>query len=736
MIRAAVLLLWGPAYLAAAQEVPAIVWPEALYNPQPMADDLVLPMPCGGAMAFRPLATPGALGLALKVQGRDFATIAGPFRDGQGKPYLPVGKYEVSRLQLATVDAYASGSPCPSPGMADGRLPASTVAWQEAADFADDWTGWLLAEGQGFPECTADARLCLPRSAGQPAGVRLPTEAEWEFAARGGLAVTPEVFAQALYPMPGGIARHVWSKDNARGQVQPIGTRAPNPLGLHDLYGNVSETMLDRDLGQGTQGPVPIFVVRGGGYYDPPESLKADLRFEAPTHNRSGRVRTSDTGFRVVVSAAEDRAPRALLAEAPEAAPIASAPPRDPVDATGPESSPQRIEAALGLDAEDRQEIRSQLARLGFDPGASDGFSSWLRAHLAQLGGGQPVYDLGQQARVAIARFQKSQVLEPTGYMTAQTREALRAASGALTVGEEGTAKAATEDDRHLAEEQRLATDQQAEDRRLAEEKHRTEAQHLVDERRQARLAALNGVVPAMIELPGGSFRMGSPDSEKGRTKDEGPRHRVALKPFAIGQTEVTFTQYDAFARATGRRMPRDRGAGRGARPVVDVSWLDANAYAAWLREQTGDDYRLPTEAEWEYAARAGTETPFWSGACIGPDQAIYDRSRNYPGCPTNPKGPRRPPAPAGSLPANPWGLHDVAGNVAEWVQDCWHPDYIGAPTDGSPWLQDDDGNCAMRVVRGGGWSYVPWALRSAYRSFSPAASGQDAIGFRVARSL
>ena len=581
ILAAAVLLLWGLASPAAAQAVPTITWPEALFNPQPLADDRVLPMPCGGAMAFRTLATATGPDGAPKVPGRDFSAIDAPFRDQRGGSYLLIGKYEVGRLQIAAVSAYSNAAPCPSPDFGDGRLAASAIAWQEAAGFADDWTGWLLAEAQGLPDCATGARPCLPRGAPQPAGIRLPTEAEWEFAARGGLAVAPEVFAQALHPMPGGIARYVWSKDNARGQVQPIGTRAPNPLGLHDMYGNVSETMLGRALGRGSQGPAPIFVVRGGGYYDPPESLSAELRFEAATHNRGGRVRTSDTGFRVVASAAADQMPRVLLVEAPQ---------------TAPAQSPSRKNAP---------------------------------------------------------------------------------------------------DD-----------------------------------------AALSGVLPAMMSCTGGTFRMGSPESEKGRTNDEGPRHRVTLKPFAIGQTEVSFAQYDAFARSTGRRMPRDRGAGRGPLPVVDVSWLDANAYAAWLREQTGEDYRLPAEAEWEYAARAGSETPFWNGGCLGPDQAIYDSSRSYPGCPPKPSGPRRSRAPVGSLPANPWGLHEVAGNVAEWVQDCWHASYAGAPTDGEPWLQAGDGDCAKRVVRGGGWGYVPWALRSAYRSFGLAASGQDAIGFRVARDL
>ena len=288
--------------LLRAAPAPVIAWPTVQYNPNPLPDDLILPLPCGGAMAFRAVATPARVGLAPRLAGHDFSALAGPFRDGQGHPRFLLGKYEVNGLQVAAVGAYASSSDCPSLQLPDGRLAASSISWQGAMAFGDDWTGWLLAQGQAIPDCSDGASPCLPRADSGPAVVRLPTEDEWVFAARGGLAVTPEVFAQARYPMPDGIDHYAWSKDNAGGQVHPLGTRAPGPLGLHDLYGNVSEMLLERTFAQTHQGQAPAFVIRGGGRYDPSEKLSADLRYEVPIHNEAGRTRTSDTGFRVVVS--------------------------------------------------------------------------------------------------------------------------------------------------------------------------------------------------------------------------------------------------------------------------------------------------------------------------------------------------------------------------------------------------------------------------------------------------
>jgi formylglycine-generating enzyme required for sulfatase activity len=244
------------------------------------------------------------------------------------------------------------------------------------------------------------------------------------------------------------------------------------------------------------------------------------------------------------------------------------------------------------------------------------------------------------------------------------------------------------------------------------------------------------GEGPPMVVIPAGRFMMGSPGQEPGRFDEEGPQHQVALQSFAIGQTEVTFADYERFAEATGQPLPEDQGWGRGMRPVINVSWDHANAYADWLSAQTGANYRLPSEAEWEYAARAGTETPFWTGDCIHTDQANYDGNYDHDGCGAKTGVFRRQTVPAGTLPANAFGLHEIAGNVWEWVEDCWHDRYDGAPTDGSAWLEANQGECARRVVRGGGWFNDPWLLRSALRNRYFRDERSAVLGFRLARTL
>jgi formylglycine-generating enzyme required for sulfatase activity len=239
---------------------------------------------------------------------------------------------------------------------------------------------------------------------------------------------------------------------------------------------------------------------------------------------------------------------------------------------------------------------------------------------------------------------------------------------------------------------------------------------------------------PEMIVLPAGRFMMGSPPSEPERSVDEGPQRDVQVAQFAIGRTEVTFAQYDRFAEATGRDKPDDEGWGRGDRPVINVSWDDARAYAEWLSDQTGEHYRLPTEAEWEYAARAGTTTPFWTGDCIHTDQANYNDSFDYNGCGAKTGVYREQTVPGGSLPVNTFGLHEVAGNVSEWVEDCWHENYDGAPHDGSAWLDADSGDCARRVMRGGSWADFPWNIRVANRNRDVRDVRLYYVGFRVAR--
>ncbi len=229
---------------------------------------------------------------------------------------------------------------------------------------------------------------------------------------------------------------------------------------------------------------------------------------------------------------------------------------------------------------------------------------------------------------------------------------------------------------------------------------------------------------PEMVVVPTGSFMMGSPSSEKGRDSDEGPQHRVRIaQPFAVGEYEVTFAEWDACVSAgsCNGHSPADRGWGRGQRPVIYVSWNDAQAYVKWLSNKTGKRYRLLSEAEWEYVARAGTETPFHFGVTISTDQANYNR--NY----------QAQTVEVGSFPSNGYGLHDVHGNVDEWVQDCWNDSYLGVPTDGSAWTS---GDCSGRVLRGGSWDSKQRNLHLADRDWGPTNYRSIRTGFRVARTF
>ena len=247
---------------------------------------------------------------------------------------------------------------------------------------------------------------------------------------------------------------------------------------------------------------------------------------------------------------------------------------------------------------------------------------------------------------------------------------------------------------------------------------------------------------PQMVVVPAGSFMMGSPASEEGRRGDEGPRHRVTIaSPFAVGLYEVTFAEWEACVRAGGCRgyRPEDEAWGRDRRPVSNVSWEDAQGYVRWLSRETREGYRLLSEAEWEYVARAGTQTArYWgeseSGQCRyanGYDRT-GDATHDLPGTPVGCADGYADTAPVGSFQPNPFGLYDVLGNVWEWTRDCWNNDYSVAPTDGGAW---EVGDCSQRVLRGGSWDFGPTVLRSADRDGLSAGRRRHFIGFRVARN-
>jgi formylglycine-generating enzyme required for sulfatase activity len=231
---------------------------------------------------------------------------------------------------------------------------------------------------------------------------------------------------------------------------------------------------------------------------------------------------------------------------------------------------------------------------------------------------------------------------------------------------------------------------------------------------------------PEMIVIPAGSLMMGSPATELVRFNDEGPQHKVMIaKPFAVSKFDVTFADWDACVSVGGCLQVSDTGMGRGTKPIINVTWDDAQQYVGWLSKMTGQPYRLLTEAEWEYAARAGSTTVYYWGDEIGKGNA------NCNGCGS--QWDDKQTSPVGSFKPNAFGLYDMAGNVWQWVLDCFHDNYDGAPTDGSAWTS---GDCSRRLVRGGSWSFEPRGLRSANRSRSTTDSRYNSLGFRVGRTL
>jgi formylglycine-generating enzyme required for sulfatase activity len=236
-----------------------------------------------------------------------------------------------------------------------------------------------------------------------------------------------------------------------------------------------------------------------------------------------------------------------------------------------------------------------------------------------------------------------------------------------------------------------------------------------------------------MISIPGGCFMMGSPETEPERDPDEGPQHKVCIQPFELAKYETTFDDWDACVTdGACVRKPSDEGWGRGKRPIINVSWNDMQDFIRWINRISGPGYRLPFEAEWEYAARAGTTTSFSTGDCISTDQANYDGTFDYARCGAHTGVNLDKTVEVGSYAPNPWGLYDIHGNANELTQDCWNDGYDGAPNDGSAWLE---GNCARRVVRGGSWRGYVGDTRSAYRCRSAPAFAHRSLGFRLAKT-
>ena len=228
---------------------------------------------------------------------------------------------------------------------------------------------------------------------------------------------------------------------------------------------------------------------------------------------------------------------------------------------------------------------------------------------------------------------------------------------------------------------------------------------------------------PEMVVVPAGRFQMGAP---KGK-KREKPVHEVIIaKPFAISKYEVTWDEWEACMAAGGcEREPDDHKWGRDNRPIINIVWEEANDYVKWLSKRTGHTYRLASEAEWEYAARAGTATNYWWG------DKLKKKHANCRKCGTKWSG--KESAPVGSFPPNPWGIHDMHGNIWEWTADCWNPNHDGAPPDAAV---REVGECAKRVIRSGSWYYFPKLSRSASRDKFQADLFSYNIGIRPVREF
>ena len=390
------------------------------------------------------------------------------------------------------------------------------------------------------------------------------------------------------------------------------------------------------------------------------------------------------------------------------------------------------VETRLRLSHSDRMLIQRALNALGFDVGVVDGV-------------------FGRRTRGGIVSYQREKGLAETGYLTREQYE------GLVALGEEAQ--------------------RQVEETRAERERQEAEAERQEAERRAEAAARRRGPAvgerfrdcdgtwcPELVVVPSGSFMMGSPSSEAGRANDEGPLHRVRIaERFAVGVTEVTRGQWSVFVSETGHSTGDscwtyesgewNKRSGRSWRnpgysqsdghPVVCVSWEDAQAYVGWLSRKTGKSYRLLSESEWEYVARAGTSTArYWgegeANQCRhvnGADRMLKERYGDSNWTTAGCRDGHVHTAPVGSFEANGYGLHDVLGNVGEWTMDCKNQSYAGSPTDGSAW-ESGDLDCGWKVSRGGSWSAAPMYLRSAFRSRGSAGLRMNDDGFRVARTL
>jgi formylglycine-generating enzyme required for sulfatase activity len=309
-------------------------------------------------------------------------------------------------------------------------------------------------------------------------------------------------------------------------------------------------------------------------------------------------------------------------------------------------------------------------------------------------------------------------------FAEAEAANALKDVPGAQSALSEYLQRA-QRDDPFYPDALRMYTALEVEAARLQEQQREEERLRAEKQREEERALLIESLVNDMVAIPGGKFRMG----DIGRSGDpaEQPVRTVKVAPFLLGRHEITFAQFDMFTEATDRPLVDDKGWGRGDHPVMNVSWADVQAFITWLSEQTGLLFRLPSEAEWELAARGsekiGLKANYWWADQFSPD---FANSMGVSG-----KDRWSNTAPVGSFPPNPYGLFDMHGNVREWVADCWYPSYSDAGDGSAPRM---DGDCSRRILRGGAWNLGPASLRSSKRDWDDQGYRFPDRGFRLAR--
>jgi len=628
-------------------------------------------------------------------------------------------RYEVT---FEEYDRFADATDRDKPkdeGWGRGKRPVINVSWDDAKDYVE----WLS------------------KQTGKPYG--LPSEAQWEYAAR---ANTTTKYWW------GDTASHEYANYESE-KTSPVGSFAPNPFGLYDTVGNVWEWVDDpyhdnyKDAPK--DGSVWIkegdgAVLRGGSWYNKAESGRAANRLYSEEYKQADKL----IGFRCIRYPAPDvsrrlrdcdrhfQAGRLISDKGGNAFKCYNdVLKKDPTNARALEGL-KKIKADYVTKIEDAflgkqwDEAKRYLKDLRLvNPASLDELE---KRYVSEL---KDAFFLEQRDE-AKWYLENLRLLNPKSSELAKLETLyVTKIENALKPKQLDKAKLYLEDLRLINPKSAKLPELEELLKKLEEElANECTSQHSTSKFFQHCLKD-GGLGPKMVTIPAGDFWMG--DIQGGGETDEKPKHFVSIKKsFAMCRYEVTFEEYDRFADATGRDKPKDKGWGRGKRPVINVSWDDAKAYVDWLSEQTDESYGLPSEAQWEYAARAGKTTKYWWGDTASHKYANYGSEKwteKWSGGLKTGKDKWKNTSPVGSFEPNPFGLYDMVGNVWEWVADPYHDNYNGAPKDGSVWKKDG----GKAVLRGGSWyNKAEWcrvANRYHYLEDEP---HDEHIGFRCSLKL